>query len=206
MHALLMGAWAGAPCTRAGTKSTVGGRGDLHTCDLNMPLFVQEDAGRKGRKTDALRRDMGEGTWTPGDPPRPRGAVSMPDRGCLLASRPLRLWSAASAGLGAHRPSVYGAEGTPVSLYLFTRLAGDGRSETFSSPGGRFAPPPQDCLPCENRAGMGQECLSCADTEPLRDLLSPGGRWLAGAHSFSPDLPGSPVLALGTSPELQGNP
>lgn len=142
VHALLMGAWAGAPCTRAGTKSTVGGRGDLHTCDLNMPLFVQEDAGRKGRKTDALRRDTGEGTWTPGDPPRPRGAVSMPDRGCLLAPRLLRLWSAASAGLGAHRPLVYGAGGTPVSLYLFTRLAGDGRSETFSSPGGRFAPPP----------------------------------------------------------------
>lgn len=29
----------------------------LQTCDLNMSLFVQEDAKRKGEKTDASERD-----------------------------------------------------------------------------------------------------------------------------------------------------
>lgn len=185
----------------------MGGGGDLHTCDLNMPLFVQEDAGRKGRKTDALRRDTGEGTRTPGYPPRPRGAVSMPDRGCLLA--PGRCVSGQQLPLGRARTDPrcmgQGAPLCPCACSPGPRGMAGLRPSQARGDGFPLAPRTA-CLPCENRAGMGQERLSCADTEPLRDLLSPGGRWLAGAHSLSLDLPGSPVLALGTSPELQGNP
>ena len=36
-------------------KSVVGGGWILHTCDLNVSLFIQEDAEREGRKTDALK-------------------------------------------------------------------------------------------------------------------------------------------------------
>lgn len=140
-------AWAGAPCTRAGTKSTVRDGRDLHTCDLNMPLFVQEDAGRKGKKTDALRRDTREGTRTPEDMPRPRGAVSMPEERCLLASRPLRRWSAAPAGSGAHRRSGWGAGGTPVSLCLFTRLAGTAGLRLSQARGDGLPPAPRTACP-----------------------------------------------------------
>lgn len=62
-----------------------------------------------------------------------------------------------------------------------------------------MAPRPQDCLPCENRAERGQECLSPSGTSCPR-------RALAGQSPLPlPDLSRSPVLALGTNPELQGS-
>lgn len=161
-------------------------------------LFVQEDAGRKGKKTDALETRHARGTRTPEDMPGPRGAVSVPEGRCLLASAAASLVSS-SCGVGSHRRSGWG-RGTPVSLCLFTRLAGMLGSETVSKPGDG-CPHAPSCLPCGNRArdepGVPELCRYRA----LRDLLSQAA--LAG-WSLLP-LPESPrdVPALRTSRELR---